>query len=137
MELMKINYESDNPTVSARELHEGLEVKTAFKDCFPRMTEYGFENGVDFNPLKNEQVRLEGNREVKREILDYEISIDINKLIVLKDCLYYEGKHKYYIFQFEKEYTLMTDADKEITVCRAGTLADVIGYIEKIELKRG
>lgn len=73
----------------------------------------------------------------KQEAPEAGNTIDINKLIVLKDCLYYEGKHKYYVFQFEKEYTLMTDADKEITVCRARTLADVIGYIEKIELERG
>lgn len=32
MELLRINYESEQPTVLARELHEGLEIKTAFKD---------------------------------------------------------------------------------------------------------
>ena len=41
-------YESENPTVSARELHEKLNIKTAFKDWFPRMCEYGFEDGKDF-----------------------------------------------------------------------------------------
>ena len=58
-------------TVSARDLHDALEVKTAFKDWFPRMCEYGFSENVDFNQLKNEQVRLEGKRQVKREIVDY------------------------------------------------------------------
>lgn len=72
----------------------------------------------------------------KQETPEESNAIDLNKLIVLKDCLYYEGKHKYYIFQFEQEYTLMTDADKEITVCRAKTLTDVIGYVENIELGR-
>lgn len=36
---------------SARErkkLHEALEVKTAYKDWFPRMCEYGFTEGKDF-----------------------------------------------------------------------------------------
>ena len=68
---------------NARELHEGLEIKTAFKDWFPRMAGYGFDAGVDFNPLKNEQVRLEGNREVKREIMDYQISVDMAKQICM------------------------------------------------------
>ena len=27
--------------------------------------------------------------------------LDINKFVVLKDCMYYEGMHKYYIFQFD------------------------------------
>lgn len=48
MELLRINYESEQPTVSARELHEGLEIKTAFKDWFPRMAAYGFEENQDF-----------------------------------------------------------------------------------------
>ena len=56
-DLIAINYDSDKPTVSGRELHEALEVKTAYKDWFPRMCEYGFTEGEDFNPLKNEQVR--------------------------------------------------------------------------------
>ena len=48
-ELIKINYDNaDRPTVSGRELHEALEVKTAYKDWFPRMCEYGFSEGKDF-----------------------------------------------------------------------------------------
>ena len=45
-ELVKVNF--DTQTVSARELHEQLHIKTAFKDWFPRMCEYGFEEGKDF-----------------------------------------------------------------------------------------
>lgn len=52
-ELIKVTYSAGEPTVSARDLHEGLEIKTAFKDWFPRMIEYGFEAGKDFNMLKN------------------------------------------------------------------------------------
>ena len=48
-ELIKINYESDRPTVLARDLHEFLEVKTAYKDWFPRMCEYGFAEGEDYS----------------------------------------------------------------------------------------
>lgn len=44
-----INYDTGaTPTVSGRELHEALEVKTAYKDWFPRMCEYGFTEGEDF-----------------------------------------------------------------------------------------
>ena len=77
--LIAINYGNDQPTLSARELHEFLEVKTAFKDWFPRMCEYGFTEGVDFNPLKNEQVRVEGGRQVTREVTDYQITISMAK----------------------------------------------------------
>ena len=60
-ELIKIEYQNDNPTVLARDLHEALEVKTSYKDWFPRMCEYGFAAGKDFNPLKNERVIRKSN----------------------------------------------------------------------------
>lgn len=41
-DLIKINYDADQPTVSARDLHDGLEIKTEFRKWFPRMAEYGF-----------------------------------------------------------------------------------------------
>lgn len=79
-DLIKVNYDNaECPTVSGRELHEALEVKTAYKDWFPRMCEYGFTEGEDFNPLKNEQVREEGNRQVTRQITDHAITIPMAK----------------------------------------------------------
>ena len=48
-EIIKVCYDdADRPTVSGRELHDALEVKTAYKDWFPRMCEYGFSEGVDY-----------------------------------------------------------------------------------------
>lgn len=48
-ELIKVNYDNpEQPTVSGRELHEFLGVGTAYKDWFPRMCEYGFEERKDY-----------------------------------------------------------------------------------------
>lgn len=53
--LININYDNaECPTVSGRELHEALEVKTAYKDWFPRMCEYGFTEGDDFRSKMSE-----------------------------------------------------------------------------------
>lgn len=53
-ELIKVNYDNaECPTVSGRELHEALEVKTAYKDWFPRMCEYGFTEGEDYTRCSN------------------------------------------------------------------------------------
>lgn len=53
--IININYDNaDCPTVSGRELHEALEVKTAYKDWFPRMCEYGFTEGEDFRSFLSE-----------------------------------------------------------------------------------
>lgn len=83
-ELIKISYENaERPTISGRELHDALEVKTAYKDWFPRMCEYGFTEGEDFNPLKNEQVRTEGNRQVSRELTDHQLTIPMAKEICM------------------------------------------------------
>ena len=47
-ELIKVNYDSDRPTLSGRELHEFLEVETRYNDWFTRMCEYGFVENIDF-----------------------------------------------------------------------------------------
>ena len=48
-DLIKITTNKDGKQlVSARELHEFLEIRTKYKDWFPRMVEYGFEEEIDF-----------------------------------------------------------------------------------------
>lgn len=47
-ELIKVVYDNDRPTVSGRELHDKLEIKTAYKDWFPRMCEYGFNENENY-----------------------------------------------------------------------------------------
>lgn len=41
--LIPVNYDSEQPTVSARDLHEGLGINTDFRKWFPRMTEYAIK----------------------------------------------------------------------------------------------
>ena len=53
-ELLKISYEAENPTVSARELYDRLNIKSNFTTWFRRMCEYGFEDGKDFFPKMEE-----------------------------------------------------------------------------------
>lgn len=38
-EIIKVNYDMDYPTVSARDLHDGLEIKSNFTTWFDRMCE--------------------------------------------------------------------------------------------------
>lgn len=104
-ELIKINTnDSEKITVSARDLHQFLEVGTQFKDWVRRMFEYGFEEGIDFNMLKFEQVRLEGNREVKREMQDYQLTIDTAKEIAMLQRNEKGKQARQYFIQLEKEW---------------------------------
>ena len=96
-ELIKINTSNpDRPTVLGRDLHEALEVKTAYKDWFPRMCEYGFTEGEDFNLLKIERVATEGARRVTRVVDDAQLTIPMAKEICMlqrtekgKECRQY------------------------------------------------
>jgi bacteriophage antirepressor len=78
--LIPVSYDNpERPTVSGRELHEFLEVNTPYRIWFPRMVEYGFTEGEDFNPYKNVRVQSEGNREVERTIDDHQLTIPMAK----------------------------------------------------------
>lgn len=103
-ELIKVAYENDRPTVLGRELHEALGIKTAYKDWFPRMCEYGFAEGVDFNPLKNEQVRTEGERTVSRTITDHQLTIEMAKEICMIQRSEIGKKFRQYFIDLEKAW---------------------------------
>ena len=47
-DLIAINYDTDKPTVSGRELHEALEINTPYTQWFGRMAEYGFSEDEDY-----------------------------------------------------------------------------------------
>nr|DAN70532.1 MAG TPA: antirepressor protein [Caudoviricetes sp.] len=118
--------EVGEPTVLGRELHEFLGVKTLYKDRFPRMVEYGFTEGKDFNPLKNEQVRFEGNREVARELTDHLLTIDMAKEICMIQRTEVGKQARQYFIQVEKDYNspekimarALRIAEKELSTLR-------------------
>lgn len=87
-----------------RELHDMLGVKTAYKDWFPRMCEYGFEEGTDFNPLKNEQVRTEGDRQVTRTVTDHQLTIPMAKEICMLQRTERGKECRQYFIRIEEEW---------------------------------
>lgn len=77
-EILTINYESGEPTVSARDLHEKLHIGTKFTTWFERMKEYGFSEGKEFFPKLGETSDQGG-----RPQTDFEISVDMAKEICM------------------------------------------------------
>ena len=119
-ELVKVNF--DTQTVSARELHEQLHIKTAFKDWFPRMCEYGFEEGKDFCS-KLSETSEKGGRPSK----DADISVDMAKQICMIQRTP-EGKAvRQYLIDLEKAWNT-----PEQVMARALKLADQT--IDKLKL---
>ncbi len=103
-ELITVNYDNEQPTVSARELHDFLEVGADFSHWFPRMCEYGFEQGRDFNPVKFDRVRFEGKREVKRTVDDAEITIDMAKELCMLQRTDKGKQARQYFLQLERDW---------------------------------
>ncbi|WP_294155058.1 ORF6C domain-containing protein [uncultured Clostridium sp.] len=80
MELIKIMEREGRQLVSGRELHEFLEIGTKYKDWFPRMVEYGFEEEIDF--IRVAQKRATNNlKNPVTTVIDHAISIDMAKEI--------------------------------------------------------
>lgn len=78
--LIPINYDNpERPTVSGRELHDFLEVGADYRHWFPRMCEYGFTEGEDFNSVKIDRVQNEGGRMVSRTVDDHQLTIPMAK----------------------------------------------------------
>lgn len=99
-ELIKINYESDRPTVLARDLHEFLEVKTAYKDWFPRMCEYGFAEGEDYCSFLSD--RSDGLPGKPRQ--DAQLTIDMAKEICMLQRNEKGKQARRYFLQLEREW---------------------------------
>ena len=76
-ELLKINYEAEQPTVSARDLHEALEIRERFSLWFSRYVDV-FEKGTDYQSVGKPTVVNNG---AKRVLDDFLLSTDMAKHI--------------------------------------------------------
>lgn len=96
-ELIKINYDSERPTVSGRELHDALQVKTAYKDWFPRMCEYGFSEGTDFCSFLSESTG-------GRPATDHQLTINMAKELCMIQRNEIGKKFRQYFMQVEEKW---------------------------------
>lgn len=96
-DLIRISNEAEQPTVSARELYEGLKINTRFNDWFPRMTEYGFELGKDFYSKMSESAG-------GRPATDYQITVDMAKQICMLQRTEKGRQYRQYFLDLEKAW---------------------------------
>lgn len=122
---LKVNAETE--TVSARDLHDALEISTAYKDWFPRMCEYGFIEGSDFSSKMSESTG-------GRPAADADISIDMAKQICMIQRTDKGREIRQYFIDLEKAWntpdlviargllaanTLIAEKDKKIELLTA------------------
>lgn len=115
-ELLKINYEAEQLTVSARDLHEALEVKSNFTTWFNRMCEYGFREKIDF---KTCFPKMESESYGGQNMIDHEISIDMAKQICMIQRSEKGKQYRQYFIDLEKAWNT-----PEQVMARALKLAD-------------
>ena len=99
-ELIKVNYDSDRPTLSGRELHEFLEVESNYTTWFKRMCEYGFvENIYYYSFLSN---RIDGKAGKPRQ--DHQLTIDMAKEICMLQRTEKGKQARQYFIALEKAW---------------------------------
>lgn len=100
-ELLKVNYDNDRITLSARELHEFLGVETPFKKWFGRMCEYGFDTEIDYQEVMDKIVQ---NPLGGRPATDYQITIDMAKEIAMLQRSEKGKQVRQYFISLEKKW---------------------------------
>ena len=137
-ELIKVVYDNDRPTVSGRELHDKLEIKTAYKDWFPRMCEYGFVEGEDYGSFLSD--RSDGLPGKPRT--DHQLTLEMAKQICMIQRTETGKRYREYFLEIEKEWNTpeavmaraVKMADRKIALL-SGQLAEANKQIEEAKPK--
>lgn len=99
-ELIKVTYDNDRPAVSARDLHEFLEVGSEYSHWFKRMCEYGFTEGQDYSPFLTN--RVDGLSGKPRQ--DAILTIDMAKELCMLQRNEKGKQARQYFIQLEKDW---------------------------------
>lgn len=113
-QMIKVDF--DNQTISARDLHKGLEVTDRFSRWFERMVAYGFTENVDFTSVKSSTLVNNG---AEREIQDFDLSVDMAKHICMVQRTEKAKQVRQYLIDLEKAWNT-----PEQVMARALKLAD-------------
>ena len=104
-ELLKVTVnENQEQVISGRELHMFLDIGTEYAKWFERMCEYGFREGEDFNSVKIDEVRQEGNRTVKRQLVNHIMKLDMAKELCMLARNEKGKQARHYFLEVEREW---------------------------------
>lgn len=102
-DLIAVNYEAEQPTVSARDLHEALEINKRFSAWF-EVNSQGFVENDDYTSvLTGTEVKNNGGIQI-RELQDYKMSVDMAKHICLMSRTEKGKQIRQYFLDLEKAW---------------------------------
>lgn len=101
--LIPINYDGEQPTVSARALHTGLEISRRFSVWFETNSQGFVENEDYTSVLIGTEVQNNGGIQ-KRELQDYSLTVDMAKHICLMSRTEKGKQIRQYFIDLEKAW---------------------------------
>lgn len=109
-ELIKIKEENGQQLVSARELHEFLEIGKKFTDWFKQMCTYGFEENKDYT-LVSQKRETNNPKNPYTVYTDYAITIDMGKELAMIQRTERGKQARQYFIACEKKLKEISNKD--------------------------
>lgn len=128
-ELIPINYDTTGqPTVSARELHEGLEIKSKYADWFKNMSAYGFTENVDYFTVSK-------NLENGGRTIEHSITVDMAKQICMIQRSEKGRQYRQYFIDLEKAWNTPEQVFARALKMADQTIAKLQGSVESLTVE--
>lgn len=127
-ELILINYDGEQPTVSARELHKSLGINKRFSAWFETNSQ-GFIENEDFTSVLSGTVVNNG---AHREIQDYSLSVDMAKHICLMSRTEKGKECRQYLIDLEKAWNTPEQVFARALKMADQTIAKLNGSVESL-----
>lgn len=124
-ELIPINYNGEEPTVSARDLHRGLEIKSKYADWFKNMSAYGFTENIDYFTISK-------NLENGGRTIEHEISVDMAKQICMIQRSEKGRQYRQYFLDLEKAWNTPEQVFARALKMADQTIAKLKGSVETL-----
>lgn len=112
-ELIKIDFKDGKKLVSARELYQGLHIRTRFslwiEQYIKQGNKYGFEENIDFTSVVTTTVVNNG---AKRTLHDYALTTDMAKELSMLTGTEIGRKFRKYFIECERQLQLVSDKNQ-------------------------
>ena len=100
MSVFFMDFDMAPSVIWARDLYDQMQIRSDFRKWFPRMCQYGFVEGRDYEFVPRVRPQDEGGRTVQRYVKDYRITLEMAKQLYKlhhfhkNDCFHScEGQH--------------------------------------------